>query len=287
MLHLHPAQLKKNIQHSFLTRAVEGMFSLPVEVLVLLAILNIFFFCGIFFALSFIPSFHSLLSDGAWWDRFVASLYFSSSLASNTGVGDLGTINTYKILGSIEMVVSIFLFAFVIAKITSKKSEELMENLYEMQVDTNFRNLREDLYIVRRRFDAITLRTKQGGALAPEDLSLFMLSVLELNSCLMQSPQILLNIGHSSELDKNRQELIIAMIHRTIVRMHNTVRNIAESAPAYPKAAIATTLERFLEAHKKYHDTAQQSRLKFKQTTLANILETKGVTERIAQFCES
>lgn len=285
MLDFHPALVKKKIEHSFLTRAVAGIFSLPVEILVSLALLNIVFFWALFFGLSYVPLFASTVSELSWWDRLVATLYYSASLASNTGVGDLGTINTYRLLGSIEMIISIFLFAFVIAKITSKKSEELMENLYEMEVDTNFRNLREDLYIVRRRLDAIAERTRQGGVLAPEDASLFSLSVLELGSCLIQSPQILLNIGHSSDLDKNRQELIIAMIHRTILRLYTTVLKLEEYAPQYPKEMIISTLEQFLTVHDQYHKTASHSKAQFKQKTFTHILETKGVAEKIAQFC--
>lgn len=286
MLDLHPALVKKKIEHSFLTHAIARIFSLPVEVLVSLALLNVVFFWALFFVLSYLPLFSSVVSDLSWWDRLIATLYYSASLASNTGVGDLGTINTYRLLGSVEMIISIFLFAFVIAKITSKKSEELMENLYEMEVDTNFRNLREDLYIVRRRLDAIAERTRVGSALAPEDASLFSLSVLELSSCLIQSPQILLNIGHSSDLDKNRQELIIAMIHRTIIRLFTTVQKIAEYAPQYPKETVTTALEQFLIVHDQYHKTASQSKTKFKQKTFIHILETKGVAEKIAQFLE-
>lgn len=280
-------QTNKKIQtkrRSLITTITDQMFSISLEKLIFLAFFNIFAFTLVFFLFSYFPGYQTQLSSLGLIDRFVSALYYSTSLSSNTGVGDLGTINLYKLLGSIEMVISIFLFAFVIAKITMRRSDELMANLYDMEMVTNFVNLREELFLARRRIDAIKARTVAANALGAEDKNLIGLTLTEVSSALILAPHILSDIGNNSQLNRNRQEFLVGMVRRTMLRMYDTLSWFNESGYDWKDEYTAAKLRECVEEHKKYQDNDFCKQGACSEFTASELMDSVEITDRLEKL---
>ncbi|MEK7628156.1 MAG: hypothetical protein AAB421_01920 [Patescibacteria group bacterium] len=231
---------------------VEKLFSLSYGMLFLAAVGHIAFFSLVFFVIGFVPGVETPASSLGVFDKYVASLYYSTSLASNTGVGDLGTVNIFKILGVFEMIFGIFLFAFVIGKITSRKSDEVLKGLYEMELETTYRNVREELYIARKRLDAIIERTRSAGEIDIENSSLLKLTCAEITSSLIIAPKLLINIGSDSELDRNRQDVLAAIIRRTMQRLDFTIHTFEKRGFVWESGEVLERINRCVRMHEKY-----------------------------------
>lgn len=262
----------------------DWMFSFSLERLILIGILNIAVFTLLFFGLSYLPQFQNQISSLGWFDRLVSAFYFSTSLASNTGVGDLGTISIYKLLGIVQMLTSVFLFAFVIAKITMKRSDELMVNLYQMEMETNFVNLREELFLARRRIDAVKARTIAADSLGTEDKNLIGLTLTEVSSALILAPNILVNIGSNSQLNRNRQEFLVGMVRRTMLRMYDTLSWLGDNGYDWKDQYTTTKLKDCIEEHKRYQDNEFCKEGACSEFTTNELLDSGEINRRLEKL---
>lgn len=262
----------------------DWMYSFSLERLILIGILNIIIFTLLFFWLSYLPNFQNQISSLGWFDRLVSAFYFSTSLASNTGVGDLGTISVYKLLGIIQMLASVFLFAFVIAKITMKRSDELMVNLYQMEMETNFVNLREELFLARRRIDAVKARTIAADSLGAEDKNLIGLTLTEVSSALILAPNILVNIGSNSQLNRNRQEFLVGMVRRTMLRMYDTLSWLSDNGYDWKDEYTTTKLKDCIEEHKRYQDNEFCKKGACSEFTVNELLDSGEINRRLEKL---
>lgn len=205
-------------------RVFSKLFALSYEQIFLLSIGNIAAFAFVFLVLSYIPFFHMPgISGTSLGERIIVLWHYSTSLASNTGVGDVGTALIYKVLASFEMIIGIFLFAFVITKFTSRHTERVLQATYEMGLEATYRDVYEQLYISRKKLDAVIKRSTAAGSLEGENALLFRLVCLEISAALMAAPQLLFTLSADSELDRDRQEIITAVIRRTLHRLSQTV----------------------------------------------------------------
>lgn len=212
-------------------RLLSTLFALSYEQIFLLSIGNIAAFAFVFLVLSYIPFFHMPgISGTSFVERIIVLWHYSTSLASNTGVGDVGTALIYKVLASFEMIIGIFLFAFVITKFTSRHTERVLQATYEMGLEATYRDVYEQLYISRKKLNAVIERSTAAGILEGETALLFRLVCLEISAALMAAPQLLFTLSVDSELDRDRQEIITAVIRRTLHRLSHTV-HVLETLP--------------------------------------------------------
>lgn len=237
--------------------------------------LSIVFFAGIFLILSYThPSFTTLASDG-FYDRLVSVIYYSSALSSNTGVGDLGTVNTLRVIAIIEMFLGIFLFAFIIAKLTSRRNDEILKNLYEMEIETNYRNFKEETFISRKRLDAILTRSIAHKKVINNDVQLLSVVFLEISIEMNISPKLLLNIGDDSSLDRKRQEVIVYLTTRTLDKLHTVLRTLNSKKYFWANKKNLDHLLQCRRSIEKYFDDVHQHIKKYNETIYNEIMESK------------
>ncbi len=226
-----------------------GFFSLWTFAVLCFAVVYVF--------LSYVPGANGLtgFDNLSLWDRFWQALYFSVINATNTGYGDVVPLGVSRVFATVEAVLGLFLFALFTAKLLLVKQERLSEAIYRDMRETTIRNMREDLYIVRKDIKKLTkYLTGESGIINERGWE-------RLNMAYRQLARFLRDIrtfyDGDMKLDSLDEAILLHSLYRTLgrvvafndvlVRNHIIIDNYTDSENNLQ--TIRNLLNDFMDAH--------------------------------------
>ncbi len=219
--------------HMFTLSPLQRLSAVSYRGFFLLWAMVVLFFAIIYVLLSYIPGENGLTSfDGLLLiERFWQALYFSIINATNTGYGDIVPLGVARFFATIEAVLGLFLFALFTAKLLLVKQERLSSAIYRDMRETTLRNMREDLYIVRKDLKKlIRFLTNESGIINERGWE-------RLNIAYRQLVRVIRDIelfyDEDIELDSLDEAMILHALYRTLGRVASfndaLIRNRIES----------------------------------------------------------
>lgn len=92
------------------------------------------------------------------------AIYFSFVAATTTGFGDMVPFGYFKILATIEVVISLLVVAVVTSKFISLKQDRMLDELYEITFTEQVHRMRSGLLLFRQNMSALMHRIEDGEA---------------------------------------------------------------------------------------------------------------------------
>jgi len=90
------------------------------------------------------------------------TIYFSFVTATTTGFGDIVPFGLFKFLAIIEVVLGMFLLAFVTSKLVSIKQDIILNELYEISFYENVTKLRSAMILFRQNINSLISDVEEG-----------------------------------------------------------------------------------------------------------------------------
>lgn len=157
------------------------------------------------------------------------SIYFSAITSTTVGYGDLTPIGIAKLFAAIQGFLGFFGVGLLTAKIVSHKQDIVLNHMQKVSFDSFFRDMKEDLFIVRRDFDAI-MKEARKGAISEKSLQNVSTGC---STCEMLIEEIPLFYTVEQELytiDAKREMLLLDALQRTISQLEKLVGLMTKNA---------------------------------------------------------
>lgn len=150
-------------------RFVEGLEQTSYVALLLLWVSVVAWFAVLYTAASYVPDGHGLtkLEPLPLLLRFGNSLYFSIVTATGLGYGDLAPLGLSKWLASAEAMFGVVVLALFVTKLLSHRHDTALERIHRLSFQNMSFTTRQELYIVRKDFDAVMTEAERTAALTP------------------------------------------------------------------------------------------------------------------------
>lgn len=145
-------------------------------------------------------------------------IYFSAITSTTVGYGDLTPLGIAKFLAAIQGFLGFFGVGLLTAKIVSHKQDVVLNHIQKVSFDSFFRDMREDLFIVRRDFDTIMKEARKGSI---SEKSLQNLATA-CSACELLIEEIPLFYTVEQELytiDAKREVLLLDALQRTLAQL--------------------------------------------------------------------
>lgn len=181
------------------------------------------FFAFAYFGLSFIGDGEhgpSQIHDMAPVWRFYNALYYSVITATSTGYGDITPHGLSKIVASLQSISALFIFALFVTKLVSHQQEVTLNEVHRMAFEDMFHNTREGMYIARKDFDHVMRLLKKNESIDVEHWENITTAYRQLQTLLEEIPDFYENEVHKYTIDKNRENLLLEAVHRTLHRIN-------------------------------------------------------------------
>ena len=121
-------------------------------------------------------------------DSLLNSLYFSVVASTTTGFGDIVPMGIFKIISSIEVIVSLLVVAVVTSKFISLKQNVILEELYEITFSERINRMRSSMLVFRHNINGVIHKVEDGTVKKREIDQLYVLvatfkeTIYEINS---------------------------------------------------------------------------------------------------------
>ena len=204
---------------------IEYLTSLPYRTLFELWIASVFLFAALYLSVTYIPGgLHGLrgIAGESLLQQALDALYFSAVTSTTVGYGDISPIGIAKFFAAVEGFLGFFGVGLLTAKIVSIKQDVVLNHIQKVSFDSFFRDMREDLFIVRRDFDGIMKEARKGSV---SEKSLQNL-VTACSTCEMLIEEIPLFYTIEQELytiDAKREVLLLDALQRTVLQLSKLV----------------------------------------------------------------
>jgi hypothetical protein len=213
----------------YLTRVMERIGGLSYYQIFLLWVANILIFALIYTILSYV-SYENLKGiAGAFDGRFLTAVYFSVTVATATGFGDILPIGISRLFVAIEAITGLFLFGVFIAKMMSHRQELALRDVHRISFENTFHNIREDLHVVRTDFDHIMRTARETHALTTSEWDELAVAYEQITNLVEEIPDFYdSSTNRLYAIDVRREGLLLEAVHRTLGRVNQLLEVLSE-----------------------------------------------------------
>lgn len=179
--------------------------------------------------------------------RFLDSCYFSIMTATTVGYGDMVPLGFSKFLVIIQSTSALLIFTVLVGKLVSQRQDTTLHEVHRMTFEGVFYHIRHVLFIVRKDFDTLIHKVKNGKELTDHDWETLGTAYLQAHSLIEEIPD--LYSGHGFDLhnvDLNREKLLFEALHRTLTRIHVLLISMEQSGIDWTKHDISAKELRLL-----------------------------------------
>ncbi len=152
------------------------------------------------------------------FDRLLESAYFSLITASSVGYGDIVPQGISKAFAAAQAVLGILLFGLLVAKLVSRKNDDVINDVHRLTFESIFYHIRQGLFVVRKDFDVLIRDVEHRKMLAPHEWDNLTAAYLQAQSLIEELPDFYSN-SSAYILDRKRESLLIDSVQRTLQRL--------------------------------------------------------------------
>lgn len=208
---------------------VDRLSALSYPAILLLWIVNVLMFAGIFVFCSFIPgSSPTGLDMLDLPSRFLGALYFSIITSTTTGFGDIVPNGISRIFASAEAFSGFFLFALFMSKLVSRQQDIAITQMHKISFESTFHDIREDLHIVRGDFDKLIRSAREKSELSTSEWAQLVIALQQIENLMAEVPNFYDRENNLYRIDERRERLLGEAFHRTLERLSSTLEVFVE-----------------------------------------------------------
>ena len=115
------------------------------------------------------------------------------------------------------------MFAVFVTKLVAHRQELALEEVHRLTFEDIFHNTREDLFVIRKDFDAIMEEVQEKGELSPQSWSILATAYEQAQTLMQEIPEFYDNSEKGSYLyviDAKREKLLLESVQRTLDRIN-------------------------------------------------------------------
>lgn len=203
---------------------IEHLSTLSYSTLFTLWFLMVIGFGGVFALISWFAPEHGLTNIGREpsMNGLLSAIYFSLITSSTSGFGDIVPIGFSRVLVSVEIMMSVFGVGIFISKISSAQQEISLREVHKVSFDNVTRQIREELFILRRDFDLMLAEAKEDGKLLEKSWQNLLTACHVAEMRIEDIPQ-LYSAPELYVIDEKRERILIDSVLRTLKQITQVI----------------------------------------------------------------
>ena len=150
------------------------------------------------------------------------SLYFSVITSVTVGFGDIVPVGLSRLFVSIQSIVTVCSLSVFISKITTAKQDVAFQEMYKLSFDNLSRQIREELFILRRDFDLMMEEASMGSITEKSWQNLQ--TACHVAQMRMEDILHLYDARDLYVIDEKREQLLIDGVSRTISQIERVLQ---------------------------------------------------------------
>lgn len=200
--------------------------------------------------------------DGTLVNSLIDSVYFSVIAATTTGFGDIVPMGLFKLLASIEVIVSLLVVAAVTSKFISLKQDVILEELYEITFAEKINRMRSSLMDFRHDVHTLIHKVEDKELKERDTKQMFIIiatfkeTIKEINSLFTKQQKDFLRQINSIDVTL----ITNSMVH-SFQRLNALLKILIEEKYEWKHYKVIFFLEKALEAQTTYFKLLKKSGL--------------------------
>jgi len=174
-------------------------------------------------------------------------VYFSVITATGTGYGDIVPLGLSRVFAAIESFSGLLLLAVFVSKLLSRRQDITLKEVHETSFQNAFRNMREDLYIVRKDIDLVISDAQTRGSLTESEWDRLAVAFQLIGQLIEEIPNFYDTRDVLYTIDVRREKLLIEAVQRTMLRVEKLITTLKRANVGLPDTQAAMELELTLE----------------------------------------
>ncbi|MBN1175479.1 two pore domain potassium channel family protein [Candidatus Woesearchaeota archaeon] len=224
--------------------------------------------CGLlYFFLAGESAYLVSMVSGVRITSFLNSLYFSVVAATTTGFGDIVPEGIFKLVASLEVIVSLLVVAVVTSKFISLKQDVILEELYEITFVERVNRMRSSLLVFRKNIHSL-IHKIDDGLLKNRDVQHLYVTIATFKETIYEINSLFTNKRHNDFVRQINSVDVSLMTNSMIYsfqRLKVLLKLLEENDCDWKYSKMLFFLEKALQAEEDYFDLVKKSGLLSKE----------------------
>ncbi len=199
------------------------------------------------------------------------ALYFSFITATTTGFGDIVPFGWFKLIAILEVILGLFLLAFVTSKLVSLKQDIMLYELYEISFNERVNKVRSSLILFRQDINALISSIQEGTAKKRGITNNFDYLISSFENNMSETVSLVANRRDEyfvKKLDAVNTEIIVNNLLLSFERLHELIRIMNRYHINWRTKTAVTLIKRSISLNERLF-----KRLNASRRALAHVLD--------------
>ncbi len=216
------------------------------------------------------------------------SIYFSFVSATTTGFGDITPLGSFRVLSTLEVVISLLIVAIVTSKLISLKQNVILDELYEITFLERINRMRSALLLFRQDIHNLIHKVEDGLVKKRDIQSLyqqlgtFKENINEITAALFHQ-----NKYFTKQLDEMNAKLIANSMNHSFQRLVELLETLTVQGFLWTTDKNIMFLEKSLQSYTDFYTQLKRTKILDVQTIKDFCKEKDIVAEQITLFIQS
>lgn len=206
--------------------------------------------------------------------NFLSIVYFSIITATGTGYGDIIPMGYARILAALESFSGLILLAIFVSKFLSRRQDIALAEVHKLSFQTEFHNVREDLYIARKDLDHGINAARERHMLDEPEWEQMCIAFQQISHLLHEIPSFYETENELYTIDSRREQLLLEAVQRTFNRVEKFIAMLLKEHIAFDDKKTVSELRHMLSTAEKILPQWDKHSPREQKATLDEIHET-------------